>query len=406
MNTTTPEQLGLSSERLGRIDTLFDRAIGQGTLPGAITAVVRRGRIAHLASHGAMDLERHRPMRPDTLFRIYSMTKPITAVAVMLLLEEAELLIYDPVRKYLPDVGGLEVLVDRSNGRGDREALHRDITIKDLLTHTSGLGYVLDGNEPADALMQRADLYGPLLDIPAPLPDFVQRLCQLPLAFQPGTSWHYSAAYDVLGHLVSVVADTPFDVFLQDRLFGPLGMDDTGFFVPPEKRDRFAALYEFGESGDLSLIDAPERSPFLDPAITPSGGGGLISSAADVLRFATLLQRGGRLDGNQILGRRTVDFMTRDHLPAGFGPLTSGSIPIPGLGYGLGFGVISSATDGGTLLSQGSYAWSGFAGTLFWVDPHEELVAVLMTQVMGLALDPEHPILPLFQNLVCQAIID
>ena len=402
MDIVSPELAGFSSERLGRINTVMRAYTERRTPPGLITVIMRKGKLVHLECHGMMDAEAGKPMGPDTIFRIYSMTKPVTAVAVMMLLEEGRLLLGDPVSKYIPEFKKLKVLVNKTSSGLELEDVEREITIEDLLTHTSGLSYGLFEDNPVEDLFREANLLDPLLKLLLPLGDLVQRLVEIPLASQPGTEWRYSIAFDVLGHLVSLLADLPFEVFLKDRIFAPLGMVDTGFFVPEGERERFAGLYGVNEAGEISLLDSPESSPFLDPDVIPSGGAGLVSTAQDYLRFVEMLQRGGELGGRRLLGRKTLELMTRNHLPASMLPMKAGSYPLPELGFGLGFSVILSSAEKGSFASEGTFTGSGVAGTEFWIDPQEELIGMFMPQFMGF---PE-PVNEVFRNLVYQALID
>ena len=402
MDIVSPEQAGFSGERLERVNTVMRAYAERRTLPGMITVITRKGKLVHFECHGLMNAEAGKPMGPDTIFRIYSMTKPVTAAAVMMLLEEGHLLLGDPVSKHIPEFKKLKVLVNKPSSGLELEDVKCEITIKDLLAYTSGLSYGFFGDNPVEDLFREANLLDPLLKLLVPLGDLVQRLIEIPLASQPGTEWRYSIAFDVLGHLVSLLTDMPFEVFLEDRIFDPLGMVDTGFFVPEGERERLAALYGVTEAGEISLLDSPASSPFLDPDVIPSGGAGLVSTAQDYLRFVEMLQRGGELGGSRLLGRKTLELMTRNHLPASMLPMRAGSYLVPELGTGLGFGVILSSAEKSSLASEGTFIGGGAAGTDFWVDPQEELIGMFMPQIMGL---PE-PVNEVFRNLVYQALID
>ena len=388
MDIVPPEQGGFSSERLERISTGLKGYIERRVPPGLITAVARRGKLVHFACHGVVDVEAGKPMEPDTIFRIFSMTKPVTAVAVMLLVEEGRLLLDAPVSEYLPEFENFKVFVRQTRSGLELEDVERDVTVRDLLVQTSGLGTGHFEGSPVVDLLREANLRGPHLS-PG---EFLQRLSEIPLAFQPGTAWLYSLSFDVLGHLISVVAGVPFEVFFKDRIFDPLGMVDTAFDVPEEKRERFGALYGLPES------------PQSDHDGTPCGGTGLVSTAGDVLRFAEMLRRGGELGGIRLLGRKTVELMTRNHLSASMLPVRLGSLVFPGCGWGLGFCVVVDAAAARALGSEGNFFWTGAAGTLFWVDPREDLVGVVMAQSMF--LDWHEPVFQVFQNLVYQALTD
>jgi CubicO group peptidase (beta-lactamase class C family) len=398
MNTVTPEEVGLSSARLERLRTVMQGYVDQGKLAGLVTLVARRGEVAHFDCFGMMDIEAGKPMRPDTIFRIYSMTKPITCVAFMMLFEEGRFLLNDPVSKFIPEFADLMVFVGTTETGVVVTDMDREITIRDLLTHTAGLGYGFVDETPVEKMYQAEEFF--TLVLQPSLPEMIQRLVRLPLAHQPGTCWRYSMAHDVIGHLVSVIADRPFDVFLEERVFGPLGMEDTGFFVPGDKLDRLAALYQPGETGGITLLDAPATSPFLNPDNTPSGGGGLVSTASDYLRFGQMLLNQGEADGTRLLSRKTIELMTMNHLSDEL--LSAGSGPGPGMGYGLGFGVLVDVAQSGGLGSEGLFGWSGAAATRFWADPREELIGLLMPQLFF----GDEPIGDLFQNLVYQAVVD
>ena len=369
----------------------------------------RRGQVVHFESLGMMDVEAGKPMRPDAILRIYSMTKPITSVALMMLFEEGRFLLGEPVAKYIPAFKDLKVYAGTSETGVELVDLERPITIQDLLTHTAGLAYGLLPSTPVEKLYLEAGILTPLRPLyisevlRVPLPEMIRRLAELPLAHQPGTVWRYSIACDVIGHLISVLADRPFDVYLQERILNPLGMEDTRFCVPPGKLDRFAAMYDVTETGDLGLADAPAASPFTNADCHPSGGGGLVSTAADYIRFAQMLFNGGVLDGARLLGRKTVARMTENHIPADLFPLNLLDMwPMPGEGFGLGVSVVMDATQRPVLASRGAYGWPGAAGTRFWGDPQEELVGLILPQVRFLMA----PVQGVFQNLVYQALVD
>jgi CubicO group peptidase (beta-lactamase class C family) len=340
---------------------------------------------------------------------MFSMTKPITGVALMMLFEEGRFLLTAPVSNYIPAFGDLQVYAGRSEATMRLIDLDRPITILDLLTHTAGLAYGLLPTTPVEELYQAAGIITPfrplyVADIlHVSLPELVYRLAQLPLAHQPGAAWRYSIAYDVLGHLVSMLADRPFDVFIQERILAPLGMDDTGFCVPEDKMGRFSAMYDVTVTGDLGLADAPGASPFTNADCHISGGGGLVSTAADYMRFAQMLLNGGKLDGTRLLGRKTVARMVKNHIAPELFPLNLLDMyPMPGEGYGLGVSVTMDETQRGVLASNGTFGWPGAAGTRFWVDPQEELVGLVLPQVRFLMA----PVQAVFQNLVYQALVD
>jgi CubicO group peptidase (beta-lactamase class C family) len=400
MNRVVPEEVGLSSARLGILSNVMQGYVDQGKLAGVTTLVARLGKVAHFECFGKMDMEAGKPMQPDTIFRIFSMTKPITCVAFMMLFEEGLVLLSDPVSRLIPELADLKVFVEKTKEGLVVTDMDREITVHHLLTHTSGLGYGLFEDSPVEDLY-RAEAFFQLVLQPT-LPEMIRKLAGLPLAHQPGTGWRYSMAHDVIGYLIEVIADMPLSVFLRERVFAPLGMQDTGFYVPSEKADRLPAAYQPGDAGGLVLADSPTTSPFLNPDNPPSGGGGLVSTITDYLKFAQMLANGGELNGTRLLGQRTVEFMTMNHLEVDLLPIHMGLDPRPGMGYGLGVGVCMDVAQSMVLGSRGSYFWGGIAGTHFWVDPQEELIGLLMRQLVY----GEEPIGDLFQNLVYQAIVD
>lgn len=372
-----PEDVGLSGSRLYKIDHLTHRYIDEGKLPGTVTLVARRGEIAHLSCQGKMDVEADKAMHEDTIFRIYSMTKPITSVALMMLYEDGRFQLDCPVSRYIPGFRDLKVHSDAGLIQAERE-----MTIRDLLTHTSGLTYGFMQATPVDALYREHQV-----EQSADLEEMVEKLCDMPLLFSPGTRWSYSVATDVCGYLVQKISDTPFDEFLREQIFEPLEMVDTGFHVPEDKIHRLAANYERTTDDGMRLIDSPESSVYAKPRGLVSGGGGLVSTAADYFRFAEMLRGGGLFDGVRLLGRKTVELMTTNHLP-GNGDLTSmgqavfSETPYDGIGFGLGFSVMLDPAKAQILGTPGEYAWGGAASTYFFVDPEEELVVMLLTQLM------------------------
>lgn len=366
---------GMSDERLDRIAATTRRYVDEGKLAGVVTLVARDGRIVHFEAVGQRGADDDRPMTKDALFRIYSMSKPITAVAAMMLYEEGKFALSDPVEKFVPELAGLDVLVD-----GELVPAERTMTMRHLLTHTTGLSYGFNprGN-PVDAKYGEVQPFaGKDLD------EFAERLGTLPLMFEPGERWHYSVAVDVTGLVVQRLSGLSFDAFLKERLFDPLGMDDTFFNVPAEKLDRLLPNHRWnGEEEKLVQIEAPYEETQLF-----SGGGGLVSSTMDYLRFSEMVRRGGELDGVRILSPKTVEFMTANHLPSTVTGGGSGENPLlgaetRGFGFGLGFGVNTNPVGTGVLGSLGEYSWGGAAGTVFWVDPVEEMVVVGMIQLMG-----------------------
>ena len=405
----TPEAVGFSTQRLERIRPVLQGYIDKENLPGFLTAIARRGKIVHFETIGMRDIEHKKPMEPDTIFRIYSMSKPITSVAAMMLYEEGHFQLDTPISKFMPEFQNMKVY---NEDQTEILAAEGEITVKHLLMHTAGFTYGW-GNKPVDERYKELKIFDTVMDLTPSeqLAKMVEQLGTIPLVHEPGERWTYGVSTDVLGYLVEVVSEMPFEKFLQTRLFGPLGMVDTAFSVPPEKRDRFAALYSASKEKGLERVgkkaDADGQFTFF-----PSGGGGLVSTAADYMRFSQMLLNGGELEGTRLLRKETVELMRYPHHDNWFG---------------LGFAVVTDkdpdktgsddetdaddtehhdddtdedtehhddSTDKDTDKtdkadkeetdepeSVGSFSWSGAAATIFWIDPQEELVGLLMTQI-------------------------
>jgi len=382
-----PEDVGLSSDRLARIDEhLLARYIDPGKIAGALTLVCRRGEVAHFSPLGQMDLERQKPMREDTLFRIYSMSKPITSVALMTLYERAAFSLSDPVSRFIPEWKNLRVYEAGNHPAFLTSPCEREMTVRDLLTHTSGLTYGFMERTNVDAAYRKLGIGGANTK-EGTLRETIEKLATLPLEFSPGTAWNYSVATDVCGYLIEVISGKPLDQFFKEEIFEPLGMVDTGFTVPAGKLDRFATLYSRRRDKSLRIEDDPEDSLYSGTRKFLSGGGGLVSTASDYLRFCLMLRGGGELDGARILGRKTLEFMRENHLPGGtdLGAFATGAFSeslYDGVGFGLGFSVELDPQASQLIDSPGQYAWGGAASTAFWVDPVEDLIVVFMTQFM------------------------
>jgi CubicO group peptidase (beta-lactamase class C family) len=353
-----PRSTGVDEARLQRLEATVQKEVAGGRIPGAVMALARDGKVVMHKAVGQQDPARGVAMRNDSIFRIYSMTKPIVSVAVMMLVEEGRLQLSDPLSQHVPDLKGLRVGVEKG-GALEVVAAAREPTIQDLLRHTSGFTYGVFGKSLVKDLYTKNDVDGTDHDNA----QFVKKLAGVPLMYQPGTTWEYGRSTDVLGHVVERVSGQPLDRFLEERIFRPLGMKDTGFFVPAEKQSRLAEPF----AADPKMLEVRQKPKYL------AGGQGLVSTAADYLRFAQMLLNGGELDGTRLIARKTVDYMTSDHL---------GSIrgPAPGYGFGLGFAVRLADGQASTPGSAGDYNWAGFGGTYFWVDPKERLVAVWMMQ--------------------------
>lgn len=380
--TAKPEDLGLSSERLGRITSWMARYVEAGRLPFALTLIARHGEIAYLDFIGERDVEAGAPMTEDTIFRAYSMSKPITSVAAMMLYEDGLFQLDDPLADTIPAFADMAVHTGGEGNRMTTERAKRPVTIHHLLTHTSGLTYGFTGESEVGELYNEHKVdFNPGN---GPLEEVVERLARLPLLSQPGEAWNYGVSTDVLGRFVEVVSGESFDRFLEDRIFSPLGMSDTSFQVPPDKLDRFAALYAATDEGGMKLVESGAESRYGRAVSTFSGGGGLLSTAGDYYRFCEMLRRGGELDGSRLLGRKTVEFMTRNHLPgdmASMGQPRFTEYRLDGVGFGLGFAVMLDPARAQLMTSPGEYTWGGMASTTFWVDPAEDLVALFVTQL-------------------------
>jgi len=382
MNVEDPEKVGMSAARLERIAPYFQtHYVDTGLLPGVLTVVARRGRVVHLAATGRRDVERDIPLTADTVFRLYSMTKPVTSVALMTLYERGLFQLDDPVAKFLPELGDLWVHVPG----GGRLPCEAPMTVQHLLSHTSGFTYGFFMETEVDALYRQRGVGE--FELNGTLGDMVEALGELPLLFQPGTRWNYGVSTDVCGRLVEVLSGQSLGEFFASQIFGPLGMTETGFSVRADQAARFAACYRPDATGGMALYDDPVGSNYLRRPGLLSGGAGLVGTAGDYLRFCTMLLNKGELDGARILGRKTVEYMTTNHLSSG-GDLASMGRPVfsetsyEGVGFGLGFSVMLDPARAHVIGSPGEFAWGGAASTMFWIDPAEELVGMLFTQLV------------------------
>ena len=395
---TSAESVGLSSERLGRINDLIERYMADQQISGAVTMVARHGQIAHVESQGWMDREEQKPMRRDAIFRMASMSKPVTAVAILMLLEEGKLRLSDPVSAFIPEFTNTQVAIAvDENARPEPGEIpahytvpaQREITLRDLLTHTSGLESGGLGGRIGNRIAPR--------DTTMNLEQYIPTLGKVPLDFQPGTRWRYSAltGIEVLGRVVEVASGMALDRFLRERLFEPLGMEDTAFTVPADKQSRLVMRYERTDEGQL---ERSEGNPgWLDTTTLFAGGAGLYSTADDYIRFAQMLANGGELDGQRILGLRTVELMASNHIGDLYGPDANRA---EGLGFGLAVEVVLDPVEADTRRGPGSFGWGGAFGTYYWVDPHNDLVGLLMVQTPADELRPD------FVNAVAQAIVE
>ena len=400
--------LGFSLARLAAIDAFLDQKyVATGKLPGTLTLIARHGEVVHLGVTGHADVERGVKLAPDTIFRIYSMTKPLTSLALMMLVEEGKIALDDPVHRYFPAWRDLGVYAAGTISTGFRSTpTKRAVQVVDLLRHTAGLTYGFQYSTNVDHAYRKHNLGG--LEKAGTLDDMMATLATIPLEFSPGDAWNYSVATDVCGWLVGHVAGEPFETFLQRRILDPLGMVDTGFHVPAAKASRFAACYEATASG-LKLQDDPATSLFLSPPSFVSGGGGLVSTAKDYRRFAQAMLNGGRIaGGDRLISRKTLDLMTANHLPGGasladVSRSMFSEAAYAGVGFGLGFAMTTDAAR--TLIpgSDGDYFWGGAASTFFWIDPAEDLLAIFMTQLMP---SSTYPVRRELRTLVYSALDD
>ena len=432
-NAYEASKVGISKERLNKIAPVLEENIQAGRFPGFITAVARKGEVVHYETQGFSDVEKKISLEKDSIFRIYSMSKPVTGVALMILLEEGKVRLSDPVSLYIPEFATTEVMVINEDGTTSREKLKRQVTIRDLATHTSGIAYSFT------AIPQLRKIYSEerlspyffidnfealqvngatVVSSGKSFPDvcsFSSALAsKAPLMHQPGEKYTYSMGMDVLGCVIERASGMTFDVFLEDKIFKPLRMDDTAFYVPPSKLDRFTSLYAYpGDLGrlipelegkipdDLMMIKVDDRSfsPYLKPATLFDGGSGLVSTAEDYLKFAQMLLNGGELSGERILSRKSVELMSSNLLSE---DIKSSDDYIRGAGFGITVGVIEDPGLLGQYGSEGMFFWGGAADTFFWVDPKEELVAVVMTQLLA----SPWPMRETFSALVYQSIED
>lgn len=379
--TAKPEKVGMSSTRLERLSELNQKYVDEGKLAGVVTMVARHGKIIHLDAAGTYGVDNTKPISQDTLFRIYSMTKPITAVALMMLYEEGAFQLNDPVAKFLPQFANMKVWT--MVGTVDAK---KPITMHQLLTHTAGLSYGFDPKNPVDKLY-REMRKSPAADLDA----FIENLVELPLLFEPGERWHYSVASDVLGAVAEKISGMSFAEFLQQRVFDPLDMHDTFFNLPAEQADRFATNHRW-DPKDKQLIPLLAGYPLYSSHTDVSlflGGQGLVSTIGDYMKFAEMMRNGGTLNGARLLSPKTIEFMTQNHLGAttqvsssGEAPSSTISASSQGTGFGLGFGIITNPAKWGAMSSEGTYFWGGAAGTVFWIDPVEDIVGIGMLQLM------------------------
>jgi len=411
LTTGAPSELGFSAARLENLDHFYAEKVQRGELAGIVMLIARHGKVVHFRALGSADIQKHAPMQRDTIFRLYSMTKPLTSAALMMLYEEGRFQMGDPLSKYLPEFAHLRVLRTPDGDIKDTVPLQHEPTIQDLLRHTAGFTHALE-TTPLDAEYAKANLFG----VDVSLAQMMEKLSKEPLQYQPGTKWVYSVAPDVQARLVEVLSGMPFDRFLEERLFKPLGMKDAGFWVPTDGAHRLATVY-WMKDGKLTPIDDAHGSPgdlwLSEPWTVNSytvnhkrkgGSYGLVSTADDYLKFGQMMLNGGELNGMRILSPQTVQFMMRDHLgPIGLG----GEDGKPsGMGFGLGFAVMKDPVAAGYMSSIGTCFWAGYASTYFWIDPKEDMVVIAMTQHVDDNVPAAGALRSEFPTLVYSALLE
>ena len=380
--TVTAEEVGMSSSRLERITTLSKDYVESNRVASIVTMVARQGKVVYFDAFGSRSMDDDTPVKKDDLFRIYSMTKPITAIAAMQLYEQGKFHLSDPVTKYIPELKDLKIM----NEDGEMETNTETMTMQQLLTHTAGFSYGFNPKDPVDKAYGKAEIW-----TSKDLDDFVQKIAALPLKYKPGEKWHYSIAVDLTGVIIERLSGESLADYFQNHIFKPLGMTDTFFEVPQDKKERFLPNHYFDYASNkpvtIKKIEDSAMSDYYKVTLY-SGGGGLVSTAMDYMLFSECLRNGGELNGNRIIGPKTINFMTRNHLAASISQGGTGENIDPdsstdGFGFGLGFGIMTDATAQKVIGSEGEYSWGGAAGTVFWVDPIEDIVVVSMIQLMS-----------------------
>jgi CubicO group peptidase (beta-lactamase class C family) len=365
-----PENVGMSAERLTRLGNGMKSLVDQGRLAGVVTMVARHGKVVEFEAAGKRDIAADRPMQKDSIFRIYSMSKPITGVAMMMLFEEGKWQLDDPVAKFVPEFAGLKVYATDAAGNVLMQDQVHPVTMRELMSHTGGFTYGYFSNTPVDKLQREADV----LNVDNTLEEMIKRIAKLPLNAQPGSEWHYSISVDIQGYIVQRLSGMPFEEFLEKRIFKPLNMVDTGFYVPADKLGRLAEFYAYGKDGRLEVVHGGLNHDFSAKPALASGGGGLVSTAADYMRFCQMLLNGGKLDGVRLISPRSVELMRTNVLPPAMPAIS------PGAGFGLDFAVYTDAVAAGGYYGKGTFYWGGAAGTWFWIDPTDDLIVVGMIQ--------------------------
>jgi CubicO group peptidase (beta-lactamase class C family) len=368
--TAAPEKVGMSTERLERLNGGMQALIDQGRLAGTVTMVARHGKVVNFVAQGKRDIAAGTPMQKDSIFRIYSMSKPITGVAMMMLFEEGKWQLNDPVAKHIPEFANLKVYGTAANGNVVMKDQVHPVTMRELMSHSGGFTYGAFSTTPVDKMVRDADV----LNVDHTLDEFIKHVAKLPLNAQPGSEWHYSISVDIQGYIVQKLSGMPFEEYLEKKLFAPLGMIDTAFYVPKEKLSRLAEFYNYDKEGKLQVLKGGLNHDFGKKPALASGGGGLVSTATDYMRFCQMLLNGGQLDGVRILSPRTVELLRTNVLPVGMPILT------PGSQFGLGVAVVDDPIAAGGYYGKGTYWWGGAAGTWFWIDPVNNLIMIGMIQ--------------------------
>jgi CubicO group peptidase (beta-lactamase class C family) len=398
--TAKAENVGMSTERLSRLGDGMKSLVDQGRLAGVVTMVARHGKLIEFEAAGKRDMAANLPMQKDSIFRIYSMSKPITGVAMMMLFEEGKWQLNDPVAKYIPEFANLKVYGTDAAGNMVLNDQTHPMTMRELMSHTAGFTYGYFSNTPVDKLQREADV----LNVNNTLQEMITRVAKLPLNAQPGSEWHYSIAVDIQGYIVQKLSGMRFEEFLEKRIFKPLNMVDTGFYVPADNLKRLAQLYDYDQEGHLQIARSPINHDFADKPALPSGGGGLVSTATDYMRFCQMLLNGGQLGGVRLLAPRTVELMRTNVLAPTM------SVFGPGAGFGLDFAVYTDPVAAGGYYGKGTYWWGGAAGTWFWIDPADDLIVIgMIQQVAGTgaaAVAGVPDVRGLSHSYVYQAIVD
>jgi CubicO group peptidase (beta-lactamase class C family) len=389
MQFAKPEQVGMSQAKLELVNARVQRLVDEQKLAGAITVVARRGEVVHFETFGLRDIGAKKAMERDTIMRFYSMTKPITSVAAMILYDEGKFQLDDPVAKHIPELKGLKVYKESEDGEAGYVEPNRAVTVRDLMRHTSGFTYGIFSNTPVDKMYRQKQIFGS-----RDLQEMVKRLGEIPLLFEPGTRWHYSVSTDVLGYLVERLSGWKLDAFFKERIFEPLDMKDTGFYVPEDKASRFSVCYGPKASGGLKVTTQFGADRYLVPPTFLSGGGGLVSTARDYMRFCQMLLNKGELDGVRLLTPETVEMMTKNQLPPN---VDWGG----GNGFGLGFSVQLKPGRAGKA-RVGEYGWGGAASTHFWISPKDDLAVVALSQYMPFSGQLQDAVKPLIYDAIIE----